>query len=144
MTSLFSEDQKAVVVVQEKKVEPIQLSVLYQELSNPTLAKKYDGQEIEIEAAYLGLWNDGMLVDIPKDTVAINHREKSYQESITPLGTSDAIIPSFAIAYPSSNSPDVLTLKVRSIVRIKGKVLLVKDMIGRDAVLMSAMSIKPV
>lgn len=101
--SFFLGKPASSVVVEEIKVKPVALSVVYQELSNSRMAKKHIGTEMEFQITYLGPWNlDGIYfgIDIPDDVVLLNHRDSSYTSFSTPLGSSDLMVPNFAITVP--------------------------------------------
>lgn len=143
--SMLADSPVASVVVEEIKTKPIELSIPYQELSNPKLAKRYINTEIEIQATYLGPWNLEQVYGIkfPDDVVTLNHRDGSYASQSTPLGSSDLAIPDFALTVPVELTGEVLKFKSNSKIRVKGIVQSFKNGFGQDVVVLAATQVLP-
>lgn len=143
--SMFTEKPVTSVVIEEIKTKPVELSIPYQELSNPKLARKHTNTEIEIQATYLGPWNLEQVYGIkfPDDVITLNHRDSSYTSQSTPLGSSDLAIPDFALTVPTALTSEVLKLKSHSKIRVKGTVQAFKNNVGQDVVVLEATQVLP-
>lgn len=139
----FDEPNKNITV--ELKHTPTQLSMSYQELSNPKLAQKYINKNIELDATYLGPWNLEQVYGIPfpEDVITLNHRDVSYTSQNTALGSSDMAIPDFAITIPKSISSEVLKIKSHSKIKIIGSVKSQKNQFGQNVIILAATTVMP-
>lgn len=142
--SILLDEPKNNVVV-EIKTTPTELSIPYQELSNPKLAQKYVNQEIELDATYLGPWNLEQVygVSFPQNVITLNHRDASYTSQNTPLGSSDLAIPDFALTIPTSISSDVLKIKSHSKIKIIGSVKSQRNQFGQNVIVLEATTVTP-
>ncbi|WP_339486182.1 hypothetical protein [Pseudomonas sp. EL_65y_Pfl2_R95] len=145
LQSIFTDQPTASVVIDEIRTKPVELSMSYQELSNAKLAKKYLNTEVEIQATYLGPWNLEQVYGIkfPENVITLNHRDSAYTSQSTPLGSSDLVIPDFALTVPVELSSEVLKIKSHSIVRVKGTVHAFKNSFGQDVVVLNATQVSP-
>lgn len=141
--SIFFDEPTSSAV--EIKATPVELSIPYQELSNPKLAQKYVNQEIELDAIYLGPWNLEQVfgISFPQNVITLNHRDASYTSQNTPLGSSDLAIPDFALIIPTSISSDVLKIKSHSRIKIIGSVKSQKNQFGQNVIVLEATTIAP-
>jgi hypothetical protein len=143
--SILFDEPKNSVVIEQIKITPTELSIPYQELSNPKLAQKYIDKEIELDATYLGPWNLEQVYGItfPQNVITLNHRDASYISQSTPLGSSDLAIPDFALTVPTSISGEVLKIKSHSKIKIIGSVKSKTNQFGQNVIVLEALTVTP-
>lgn len=102
-------------------------NVNYGKLASPAFLDDFVGTKVAFTATFLGQWNLTQVYEAQgietRDRVFLNHRQPAYQTSQTPFGSSDGMMPPFALSLSKAGSEIVFSLNYGQTIKVVGRAI---------------------